>query len=60
MTKKPQSVSVMPVPDLVRDDGSGIQSIMALSCPNKSLNLGLIWIESYLPKHLFAFFEVIQ
>jgi hypothetical protein len=30
MTNKTQRVPVMPVPDLVRDDGSGIQPLMML------------------------------
>jgi hypothetical protein len=49
MTNKTQRVPVMPVPDLVRDDGSpmnagsltGIQSRMMWVCSFKSLNLGL-------------------
>ena len=39
MTKKSLWVPVMPVPELVRDDGSGIQSILARDFPEKSLNL---------------------
>ena len=31
----------MPVLDQVQDDGSGIQLLMVLDCPDKSLNLGL-------------------
>jgi len=49
MTNKSQWVPVMPVPDFVRDDGfpmnagssTGIQPIMALCCPNESLNSGI-------------------
>ena len=47
MTNKTQRVPVMPVPDLVRDDGSpmnagsstGIQSMVMPVCSGKSLNL---------------------
>jgi hypothetical protein len=48
MTNKTQRVPVMPVPDLVRDDGppmnagssTGIQSLMMWVCSFKSLNSG--------------------
>jgi hypothetical protein len=40
MTNKTQRVPVMPDPDLVRDDGSGIQSLMVWVCAFKLLNLG--------------------
>jgi hypothetical protein len=47
MTNKTQRVTVMPVPDLVRDDGSpmnagsstGIQSLVMWVCSFKSLDL---------------------
>jgi hypothetical protein len=38
MTHKTQQVPFMLVPDLVRDDGSGIQSLMMPICSGKSLN----------------------
>jgi len=40
MTNKTQRVPVMPVPDLARDDGSGIQSMVMPVSSGKSLNLG--------------------
>jgi len=48
MTNKTQRVPGMPVPDLVRDDGSGIQSMVMLVCSSKSLNLS--YTKSIYPK----------
>jgi hypothetical protein len=38
MTAEIRSVFVMPVPDQVRDDGSGIQPTVVRGFPKESLN----------------------